>query len=383
MASFAIARVRDVLWTAHRWIAIGLMVLLIPISVSGGLLVWRDAIDAAINPGRYAVTGADAALPAATYLANAAAVIGQGMQPTALRFPPEPGSPVTVTARGRAEGAPPRIVTAYLDPPTGRVLDVADFRASFVGILHRFHENLTVPEYSGRQVAGWVGVGMLILSLTGLWLWWPRNGAVLPGLRWRRSPATTMNLHHLIGFWISLPLAAVSATGIYLAFPQTARTAMSSVAAMSPQGQRPGAGQAVRNPSLTPDGALAAARASLPDALPAAIFLPTAAAGEAASVSWRVVLRSVQGADITVVVDDRLATVRRAPDPLAGDSAAQWIRWIHEGSHSGPVWRLVVFLCGIMPTALGVTGLVMWWRGRQRRKGGTRVEALPQFDAAE
>jgi uncharacterized iron-regulated membrane protein len=158
---------------------------------------------------------------------------------------------------------------------------------------------------------------------------------------------------------------------------------MSSVAAMGPQGQRPGAGQAVRNPLLTPDRALAAARASLPDALPAAIFLPTAAAGEAAPVSWRIVLRSAQGADITLVVDDRSAAVRRAPDPLAGASAAQWIRWIHEGSHSGPVWRLVVFLCGIMPTALGVTGLVMWWRGRRRRKAGMRVEALAQFDAAE
>ena len=59
MASSAIARVRDVLWTAHRWIAIGLMVLLIPISVSGGLLVWRDAIDGAAKLGVDAVIVAD------------------------------------------------------------------------------------------------------------------------------------------------------------------------------------------------------------------------------------------------------------------------------------------------------------------------------------
>jgi uncharacterized iron-regulated membrane protein len=239
-----------------------------------------------------------------------------------------------------------------------------------------------VPEYSGRQIAGWAGVGMLILSLTGLWLWWPRNGALLPGVRWRRAPATTTNLHHLIGFWVSLPLAAVSATGIYLAFPQTARTAMSSVATMSPQGQRAG-GQVARNPALTSERALAAAVASQPGAVPAAIFLPAAAPSDGASVLWRIVLRASDGADVTVMVDDRTAATRRAPDPLAGDTAAQWIRWIHEGSHTGPVWRLAVFLCGIMPSALGVTGLLMWLRGRRRRKAGMRIEPVPQLDAAE
>ena len=381
MTSSAAARVRGFWWTVHRWIAIGLMVLLIPISLSGGLLVWRDAIDAKLNPARYATTGVDVALPASTYLANAAAE--RGVLPTALRFPSEPGAPVTVAARGGEGGR--RFITVYLDPPTGRVLDVADSRATFVGMLHRFHENLTVPDYSGRQIGGWAGVGMLILSLTGLWLWWPRATArscrVCDGAA--ASPPTT-NLHHLVGFWISLPLAVVSATGIYLAFPQTARTAMSSVATMSPQGQRAG-GQLARNIALTPERALAAAVASRSEAAPAAIFLPTAApgAGDGGSVLWRIVLRAGDGVDVTVLVDDRTAAARRAPDPPAGDQAAQWIRWIHEGNHTGLAWRLAVFLCGIMPSALGVTGLLMWLRGRRRRRAGMRIETVAQLDAAE
>ena len=65
----------------------------------------------------------------------------------------------------------------------------------------------TVPEYSGRAVVGWVGVGMSILALTGIWLWWPRGtGSFVRGLRWARSPRFTFNLHHLLGFWISIPL---------------------------------------------------------------------------------------------------------------------------------------------------------------------------------
>lgn len=362
----------------HRWIAVGLMALLIAISLSGAFLVWHDEIDAVVHPGRYAVTGGEVALPPSVYLANATAALERGVRPVAIRFPAGPERPVTVAARAgpRTEGGPPRVVTVYLDPPTGRVLDVVDFRSSLVGIVHRFHENLMVPEFSGRQIVGWAGVGMLILSLTGLWLWWPRHGAVLIGLRWRRSSATTANLHHLVGFWISLPLAVVSATGIYLAFPQTARNAMSSIAAMAPQGPRPGA-QAARQMSSTPDDVLAAALAAEAGTSAAALFMALDSRGGDAPV-WRIQLRRAAGGGVTVLVDDRTRVVSRAPNPLAGDRAAQMIRWIHEAEAGGPLWRLVVFLCGLMPSVLGVTGIVVWLRGRRQRKLVASKNPVPQ-----
>jgi uncharacterized iron-regulated membrane protein len=407
------ARLRTVWWTLHRWVGIGLAVLLVPISVSGALLVWHDHLDALITPGRYAVTGTQVMQPS-TYLASAAQALGAGApQPAAVRFPADEGWPVVVMARApRTESSPPRLVNVYLDPPTARVLDVVDFRSSLVGFLHRFHENLTIPEYNGRAIVGWVGVGMLLLSLTGIWLWWPRNGAFVPGLRWRRAPQTTSNLHHLFGFWISIPLAVVSFTGIYLGFPQTAREVMSSIAPMTPQGQRPGFGAVARDARLTPDAALAAAVASQPGARPAVIFLPIARAstgerdrargaeqgraeGERAQgvretsesrAVWRVQLRQGESGEITtVMVDDRSGTVDRLPAPLAGDRAAQWIRWIHEGSHSGPIWQFIVFLTGVLPLVFAVTGVIMWWRGRRQRErlAASRATGPGELQAAE
>jgi uncharacterized iron-regulated membrane protein len=239
---------------------------------------------------------------------------------------------------------------------------------------------------------------MLILSLTGIWLWWPRNGAFLPGLRWRRAAYTTTNLHHLFGFWISIPLALVSLTGVYLGFPQTARQLMSSIAPMTPQGQRPGFGAVARDTRLTPDGALAAALAALPGARPVVIFLPTGAAnsvergrargaeaenrGEGARDTgpvWRVQLRAgSDGETATVAIDDRSA-------PLTGDRAAQWMRGIHEGGHSGPVWQFIVFLTGVFPLVFVVTGAIMWWRGRRSRKevAANRATGRGELQAAE
>ncbi len=273
-------RLRQLWWSVHRWIGLGLLILLVPIAVSGALLVYHDEFDALLNPKRWTVSGAQVALSPSQYFAGASKVLATNEQLTGIRYPAEPGYPVRVLTRQQAEpgsGRRPRLITVFLDPPTGAVLDKVDFRSSLFGFLHVFHENLIIPQYFGRQIVGWAGVGMLVLSLTGIWLWWPRQGSLLRALRWRRGPYTTANLHHLLGFWISIPLAIVSLTGIYLSFPQTARTVTSSIAPMSPPPQRGFATAILERPSLSPDEALRLAQAHEPGTRPASLFLPTGA----------------------------------------------------------------------------------------------------------
>jgi uncharacterized iron-regulated membrane protein len=357
--------------------------LLVPISLSGALLVWHDEIDTWINPHRYAVTGTEVAQPVSAYLAKAAEAVAKdpaNLRATIVRYP-EKGWPVRITMRGQSRdaGARPRVITVFLDPPTAAVLDVMEFRSSFFGFLHVFHENLTIPEYSGRQIVGWVGTGLLIMSLTGLWLWWPRGGGFLRGLRWTRSGRFTFNLHHLIGFWISIPLAVVSFTGIYLAFPQTARNAMSTVAPMgSPRGGF--GGQVAQHTALAVDRAVDIARKSAPNAEPTALFLPVQQRGEA-NVNWRMEMRGRDDA-FTVTVDDQSGQAKVIA-PQSGDRAAAWIRWIHEGSHSGPLWAAVVFLTGIFPTVFAVTGIMMWLRKRSDRRARNARSAEAQLRPAE
>ncbi len=384
-----LTRLRCFWWTLHRWIALALCMLLVPIAISGALLVWKDELDALAHPARYAVT-ADAPTAPSAYLASARAALPPGFAPMGVRFPAEDGQPVTVLARG--EGAR-QLLIVYHDPPTGRALDVVDFRSSLIGFLHRFHENLTIPDYSGRAIVGWAGVGMLVLSLTGIWLWWPRNGAFLRGLHWRRSGSTNTNLHHLLGFWISLPLAFVSLTGIYLSFPQTARSTMAAIAPMNPPGRPIFAGQLARETQLTADAALEAARAAKASWRPAAVFLPTIAqdgpqregpqggrrgerpgAEQSPPPTWRVQLRHPESSEMaTVLVSDRTGAAQVMPEPLSGDRAAQWIRFLHEGSRGGIVWQWLVFLTGVFPPIFAVTGIVMWVRGRRRRVDSNRT----------
>jgi uncharacterized iron-regulated membrane protein len=374
-----IGRLRRLWLNIHLYIGLGLAVLLIPISLSGALLVWHDHVDAVVNPARYAVTSGRAQPPSAL-LASASASLGRGFVPMVVRMPEGDGWPATVMAREQGRGGGggrPRLVTVYLDPPTGRVLDTAEFRNSLVGFLHRFHENLTIPEYSGRAVVGWAGVGMLILSLSGIYLWWPRNAGFARGLRWRRGPAISFNLHHLFGFWIAIPLAVVSATGVYLGFPQQARELLGPVAPMTPQQRGGFNAPLLATPHLDIDRAAEIALASIPGSAPAAIFLPSQQ-----TQTWRIQLRSKSDALTTATIDDRSGALTQVT-PQSGDKIAQWIRWVHEGSHSGVIWQVLVFLCGVLPTVFAVTGMMIWLRSRKAKRGEGGAVSVPTMEAAE
>jgi len=349
------------LWrNIHLWLGIGLFILLVPVALSGAILVYHDDI------GEFMSTPRDAVAPSkptdlALAVDNARKAAGDGFTPMSISFPDDNRVPLTIALRGpAAKGERPVRLTATIDRHDAHVLSIVNFRNTFFGFMHVFHENLTIPDY-GRSIVGWTGVAMLVLSLTGLYLWWPRHGQWSRAFVWRRSPATSSNLHYMTGFWICFPLALISLTGIYLAWPQQGREVLSSIAPMTEQQRGGPRGQVMANPTRSPSEIFATALAQ-PSSTVDAIFYPNPQTG-----AWRVRLREDGKTEpVTIMINDRSGEVS-VVQPLSGDRTASWIRWLHEGSHSGEVWRFVVFLSGIMPAVLGVTGILVWLRQRRQR----------------
>jgi len=65
--------------TAYLWLGVGLLVTLIPLSVTGSALVWHDQIDRVLYAQRYAVTGARVAEPIEAYADPAGRSQGCGL----------------------------------------------------------------------------------------------------------------------------------------------------------------------------------------------------------------------------------------------------------------------------------------------------------------
>jgi uncharacterized iron-regulated membrane protein len=360
VAQSSTMRLRGLWFSIHKYIGLCLFILIIPIAVSGAVLVWHDWFDEVLNPQRYAVTTGTPALGPAAYAASAQAALGPGERVASIRYPDaDEGGPITVSAvQPLRDGASrPMRTSIWLDPGTGRVLDKASGNGGIMQLIHGLHGSLTVPGW-GRTIVGWVGVFMFISCLTGIWLWWPITGSLKRGFRWKRQNSTNANIHHLAGFWVLLPLAMLSFTGFWISFPGVfgAFEASQPKAGEGPDRMRAQRAQPLERTAMTADAALAAAGPLTTGAL-VTITWPTDQSGD-----WKIAFARPGGpAEVSVADAGGTVTPPRPPRP---ETNARLMRRLHDGTNMGPVWRAIIFLGGIIPAILAVTGIVMWLRSR-------------------
>jgi len=349
------------LWLqVHKWIGLILAVLIIPISVTGSALVWHDWLDAQLEPQRHEAI-APAGLPPSAYAASAQARLDPGQRLTSLRFNPD-DKPVVAVAQKAAQGpGRPERTNFWLDPRDASVIDQASANAGVVRVLHVLHGSMMIPGGWGRPIVGWVGVFMFVSCLTGIWLWWPLGGGFASGLKWKRRNTTNANLHYMTGFWVLIPLAMLSFTGAWISFPSV----FSQFESGPPRGSGgPGGGGGPAQP-------LAETQTSVDAAVAAATPL---AAGPLRSISWPTdrnpewtIQFETGGPPAEVKVTDADAAALAAEPPGPETLARKMRRW-HDGTDMGIVWQVVIFLGGIIPALLSVTGIVIWWRARKARR---------------
>jgi len=354
-------RLRGLWLSVHKWIGLCLAVLIVPLVLSGSVLVWHDAIDETLNPQRYGVSGPVSLGPAA-YAAAAQGVLAPNERLASLRYPDAGESgPILATAmqapRDGAGGGRPMRTSIWLDPATGRVLDKASGNGGVMQFVHVLHGSLAVPGW-GRPVVGWIGVFMFASCLTGIWLWWPVTGSIRRGFRWRRQNATSANLHHLLGFWVLLPLAMLSFTGFWISFPSVFGAFEVSQPKGGGDGDRARAlrAQPFARTATGADAALAAAQRTAPGPL-VSIAWPTDQ-----SPAWKFAFAG-NGGQTEIGVDDATGAASPARGP-APETNARLMRRLHDGTNMGAVWQAIIFLAGLIPAILSVTGIMMWLRSR-------------------
>jgi uncharacterized iron-regulated membrane protein len=347
----------------HKWIGISLAIVLIPLSLTGSLLVWHDQLDEWLHPSHFAQSG-PAQLPASHYVDAALDQLPEEAVVSSLVLPA--GKPVQVIAVTPSDrpGLPKR-TAVWLDPVTARVIDVAPPMQGIIRWSHDFHGSLMAPGI-GRAIVGWLGVAMLISALTGLWLWWPVTGGWTRGLRWRRQRNFDANLHHQIGFWTSLPLAILALTGIFISFPWL----LGSTGGPGGAGGARARSAPLADTHLTVDQAVAAALSAGKGA-PRMITWPT----ERQPV-WRVGFGGEGARAISVSVDDDSGVASAAKPEQRRGGPNGLARRIHGGEGLSFIWQLIIFLAGLMPAVLGTTGILMWLRIRRPRAKAAAREAV-------
>ena len=351
----------------HLWLGFTAGAVFALLGVTGSVLVFDHELDALLHPSMFAAGGESRVLASGAAIDAAQSALPEGQNVAWLSWPNE--------ARDvfRAYGGPPddrfrRLIT--VDPASGEVLGTRAGDGGLLRFIYDLHFKLQLGA-GGQTVVGIVGVLILISLGSGLYLWWPRKGhwrTSLTVLRGARSQRRDFDLHRVTGIYGIALLLVMSGTGIFMALPDYTEPV---VEAFSPITPRTGtiasnvSGDAV---DIDVDAAVAIARDHLPGAKVTGIGLPREEAG-----TYRVALsepahpRDSAGRSY-VRVDRHTGEVRatRTWDGMtAADRFLDWQLPLHNGEAFGLIGRLIVFVTGLLPSALLVTGFLIW-RHRQR-----------------
>jgi hypothetical protein len=163
-----------------------------------------------------------------------------------------------------------------------------------------------------------------------------------------------------MGFWIALPLFVLSLTGVWISFPQWFAGFESASAQAA--GARPRFAPPLALPVEAMTPAIARAEEAA-DGRAVAVTWPTERSAE-----WTVSVKPAHGevASVKVAASDLSAKVEQARGEPP-ETLARLMRRIHDGNDTPFVWQVIVFLGGILPAALAITGVIMWWRARRWR----------------
>jgi uncharacterized iron-regulated membrane protein len=325
---------------------------------------------------------------------------------TRIDTPTGPGRSVQVFVTP-ATGEPLRV---FVDPGTGRVLGSYVYTRTLVGFADVAHGSLMLGTFGDHMVELAACWGF-ILTVTGLYLWWPRagrSGVVLPqrGLRGR---AFWKNWHAAVGLWTALLILFLILTGLPWAglwgdllrrgtdlagigYPVSHRAHGAPViSATTVKDASDGAAPWTMEAAPAPTSATAAAHHHAASAGPAAgpsgsrLSLDQVAetlATHDMSAPYRLSLpKDAHGAFIAVVYPDQPEGQRtmyidqysgRIIDDVryaAYGSAAKAVELgvqLHMGNYFGRLNQIVMLVPCLGIIFLCVSGPIMWWRRRPK-----------------
>ncbi|HUQ09029.1 MAG TPA: PepSY domain-containing protein [Steroidobacteraceae bacterium] len=364
------------IWRWHFHAGLLCIPFVIVLAITGSIFLFKPQIDAFADRGvdSLALTGRRAT--GEQHIAAALASL-PGSKLFVYEVPLERDDAVRVHLYA-ADGAG-QIV--YVHPDTLEILKTVPHASRLTEIVRTIHGNLLAGKTGAIAIelaAGWA----VIMLITGLYLWWPRDsnglaGALFPRLR-MGSRVFWRDLHAVTGLWVSLfalfllvtaqPWTTVAGSGI---------SKIRAWAAPAPRDwtlggddphaahRREAASNTLASP-LTVDQVIARIAPLRLDP-PVRLYLPSEA-----QPGWRVRSETQNRPRVRELTLDRNTGAVLEDRGFAGKSAFDKTIQVGIAAHEGQLFGLANQLLGLF-TALGlialcVSALVMWWR---RRPGGS------------
>ena len=272
-------------------------------------------------------------------------------------------------------------VQVYVDPYRIRLLGHDTYHDKFLQWVYDLHTDLLLGK-TGSLLNGWGAFLLVAMCLSGIVVWWPGLRSWRKGLEWARAARwkrQNYDLHKLSGLASFALLALLAITGAYWSFPKQYEDFLAWVTQGPSKRNPPVVAEVPGLPRASLDHVLVAARNAIPGG-EMTLFRFSNKAGVAHSLhkrlpgDWR-----TQG-DNVAYVHPQTAQVIRVDyhrDLPLGVRLQRDIYGLHFGTFWGHPSRVVWLLLGLVPLALFVSGLLMYWNRVLSKRQSARAAERP------
>lgn len=201
-------------WRWHFYAGIIFAPFLILLAVSGGAYLFKPQIEGQLYKDLLTVREVGQVRMSPDALSAAVRKENPGLAIQSLTLPSDARSTVKMSV---VQGGVP--TTLYADPYTGKIAGTLDSDKTFSAVFKKLHSQLLLPGTLPNRIVELAACWGLVLTVTGLYLWWPRGrfsvwGTLLPRLGKPGNRLFWRDLHAVPAFWLSILILALILTGL-------------------------------------------------------------------------------------------------------------------------------------------------------------------------
>lgn len=345
---------RKILLQLHLWIGLALSIYALLIGISGSIITFKDELKVRLHPELHSSGATRMAADPDRILAHVRERY-PGWQALSFTWPHDHTTNWMIfLLKG------PQSLEVYVNPETGAIVGTHDPRSGWLGWIETLHTNLAMGR-TGRLWNGYGAIGLALLSLSGLYLVWPR----LRHLSSLMAKQTLLGSHFALGAFAFVFLLGLAFTGAYYTWSKNYIAAVNAILPRSPEISLPQLADGARTP-VSLWRLMDIAQQAFPGKTIHRFPIPNP------KFPLRVTFREGSFAEFhrvsAVVLDPRTGEVLRIQhlkDRPTGDSFLGWLSGFHFGVFGGWPVQALWFLVGLSLASLGPTGVWIWLRRRR------------------
>lgn len=360
-------KLRNLIFSLHRYLGLFVGLILIVVGLTGSLLVFQHEIDQwAIEQqfGRVIPQQERVSLGVGINNVKKAYADRPEFKITGVNTVPKNKSYIVQLAASGEKG-----MQVFVNRYTGKILGSRQAESDIIGIIFKLHYQLLAGE-KGQIVVGIAALFLLVLSITGILLWsgWRK---LISGftIKWNAHPKrTSYDIHKVAGIVTAVFLGLIAFTGFCWNFYDFAEPAIYAVT-LSPKPPEPVSVPIAGKSTLGIGEILKKAETALPGAATTYISFPGDPKG-----TFTVYKKQPQEfnefGNSAVYLDGysgKVLYVKNGLKPSLGDRILNSFTPLHYGTFGGLPTRILYIFVGLAPLILSVTGFVMWWYRRRTK----------------